>query len=142
MPLGTAFVPLLVDGTAGVAAPSAPGDAAAVESAFFGLNHACLAGDGEAAAGDPAAVAVVVVFLCLCLPVPGVLLGLGLDVALTANAVDTEKAANAIMRGMSFFIFYDLSLCVISRQPQKVSVTDTYESTCPPYTHRLCCGLL
>ena len=85
-------------------APAA-GDAATVAAAFFVFNHECLPGDGEAAAGDtPLTAALGTFFICLCLDALGDAPGLGLDVALCANTADTEKAVNAMIRGMSFFI--------------------------------------
>jgi hypothetical protein len=63
-----------------------------------------LPGEGEAAAvGDTPLTAALVAFLCLCFAL-GDAPGLGLDAALWAITAVTEKAVNAMIRGMSFFI--------------------------------------
>jgi hypothetical protein len=143
-PLGAVSVNLRFDGGAGVGAVSvvaAAGDAAPVDSGCFDWNHECLAGVGEPAAGEPATEAEAVAFfrcLCLagegdtaagepaieaaavgffaCLCFPGD--GLGLEVAVCANTADTEKAVSAMIRGMSFFIPYALSVTIGTLQTQ------------------------
>ena len=127
MPEGNVFVVWVVDD--GVV--PATGDAAAVESVFFGLNHACPAGEGEAAEGDPVVVAVAADFFeCLCLAGVGEAPGLALDVAAWVNTDDTENAVNAMMREISFFMAQDYQRLQYHRNAKIASITGVAKSAC------------
>jgi len=115
--------------------------AAAVPSVF--LERFCLAGLGDAAAGDSAAAAVACVFLvfclvalgeaaaavaageasffeCLCLVTLGDVSGLAAGVGACATNAVTENAVNTIIRRMVLFMPGRLTKPIAARQRQNV----------------------
>lgn len=121
--------------------------AAAVPSVF--LERFCLAGLGDAAAGDSAAAAVACVFLvfclvapaevaagdsaaaavaageasffeCLCLVTPGDASGLATGVGVCATNAATENAVNTIIRRIVLFMPGRLTKTIAARQRQNV----------------------